>query len=63
MKFAGIIFDFDGVLLESEHLGNVQLADYLTRLGHDTTPEYAMAHYMGLKAHVKQRKYLVLIHI
>ncbi len=48
MKFAGIIFDFDGVLLESEHLGNVQLADYLTRLGHDTTPEYAMAHYMGL---------------
>ena len=48
MKFAGIIFDFDGVLLESEHLGNVQLAEYLTRLGHDTSAEYAMANYMGL---------------
>ncbi|MBW4330706.1 HAD family phosphatase [Stakelama sp. CBK3Z-3] len=48
MKFAGIIFDFDGVLLESEHLGTIQLADYLTSLGHPTSPADSMANFMGL---------------
>ena len=48
MRFDGIIFDFDGVLLESEYAGNRQIADYLTGIGHPTTPEDSMAHFMGL---------------
>jgi HAD superfamily hydrolase (TIGR01509 family) len=47
-RFAAIIFDFDGVLLESEYAGNRHLADYLTAQGHPITPEEAMAHFMGL---------------
>jgi beta-phosphoglucomutase-like phosphatase (HAD superfamily) len=43
-----IIFDFDGVLLESEHAGNLHLADYLTTLGHPIAPEEAMARFTGL---------------
>ena len=48
MRFDGIIFDFDGVLLESEYAGNLQIANYLTGIGHPTTPEESMAHFMGL---------------
>jgi HAD superfamily hydrolase (TIGR01509 family) len=48
MKFDAIIFDFDGVLLESEYAGNRQIAEYLTGAGHPTTPEESMAHFMGL---------------
>lgn len=48
MKFRGIIFDFDGVLIESEYAGNRHLAEYLTDIGHAHSPEEAMAHYMGL---------------
>ena len=48
MKFDALIFDFDGVLLESEYAGNAQIARYLTALGHPHTPEEAMARYMGL---------------
>ena len=48
MKFDAIIFDFDGVLLESEAAGNRQIADYLTSIGHPTTPEDSMANFMGL---------------
>ena len=43
-----IIFDFDGVLLESEFDGNLQLAELLTDLGHRTTVEQALEHYVGL---------------
>jgi HAD superfamily hydrolase (TIGR01509 family) len=43
-----IIFDFDGVLLESEHAGNLHLADYLATLGHPIAPEEAMARFTGL---------------
>jgi HAD superfamily hydrolase (TIGR01509 family) len=46
--FDAIIFDFDGVLLESEFEGNRQLADLLTELGHETTVEEALHHYVGL---------------
>ena len=42
------IFDFDGVLIESEYAGNRQIADYLTGIGHPTTPEESMANFMGL---------------
>lgn len=47
-RFDAIIFDFDGVLLESEYDGNRQIADYLTEIGHPTTPEDSMANFMGL---------------
>lgn len=48
MKFDAIIFDFDGVLLESEYAGNRQIAEYLTSIGHPTSPEDSMANFMGL---------------
>lgn len=48
MKFDAILFDFDGVLIESEHVGNLQLGEYLTRIGHPTTAEQSMAMFMGL---------------
>jgi HAD superfamily hydrolase (TIGR01509 family) len=48
MRFDGLIFDFDGVLLESEYAGNRQIAEYLTSRGHATTPEESMAQFMGL---------------
>jgi HAD superfamily hydrolase (TIGR01509 family) len=47
-KFDAIIFDFDGVLLESEFDGNRELAQLLTDLGHRTTVEEALEHYVGL---------------
>jgi HAD superfamily hydrolase (TIGR01509 family) len=48
MKYDAILFDFDGVLLESEYAGNRQIAEYLTSIGHPTTPEDSMANFMGL---------------
>lgn len=48
MKFDAILFDFDGVLIESEAVGNRQIADYLTSIGHPTTPAQSMANFMGL---------------
>ena len=48
MKYEAIIFDFDGVLLESEYSGNKQIADWLTAKGHPTTPQESMANFMGL---------------
>lgn len=47
-RFDALLFDFDGVLLESEAAGNRHLADLLTAAGHPTTAEDSMAHYMGL---------------
>ena len=43
-----IIFDFDGVLLESEYEGNRMLAELLTELGHETTTEDALREFVGL---------------
>ena len=48
MKFQGLILDFDGVLLESEYAGNKQIAEFLTGIGHPTTAEESMTHFMGL---------------
>ncbi|MFW2850974.1 HAD family hydrolase [Sphingomonas sp. TX0543] len=48
MKVDAILFDFDGVLIESEAIGNRQIADYLTSIGHPITPEQSMANFMGL---------------
>lgn len=47
-RFAALLFDFDGVLIESEYSGNRHIADYLTAIGHPTTPEQSMANFMGL---------------
>jgi HAD superfamily hydrolase (TIGR01509 family) len=46
--FDAIIFDFDGVLLESEFEGNRLLAELLSELGHRTSVEEAISHYVGL---------------
>ncbi len=43
-----IIFDFDGVLLESEFAGNRHLAELLTDLGFPTAVEEALRHFSGL---------------
>lgn len=48
MRFDAIIFDFDGVLLESEFEGNQLLAELLTRIGHPTSIAEAVEHYTGL---------------
>lgn len=48
MTFDAIIFDFDGVLLESEFEGNQRLAELLTSLGHPTSVPEAIEHYTGL---------------
>lgn len=46
-SFDAIIFDFDGVLLESEFEGNQLLAELLTDLGHQTTTEDAIRNFVG----------------
>ncbi|CAA9528043.1 MAG: hypothetical protein AVDCRST_MAG91-2711 [uncultured Sphingomonadaceae bacterium] len=43
-----MIFDFDGVLIESEYVGNKQIAEYLTSIGHPTSVEDSMNRLMGL---------------
>lgn len=43
-----IIFDFDGVLLESEYELNLLTAQLLTELGHPTSFEDAIEHFTGL---------------
>ena len=47
-NFDAIIFDFDGVLIESEFEGNRLLAELLTDLGYRTTTEEAIEHFVGL---------------
>jgi HAD superfamily hydrolase (TIGR01509 family) len=46
--FRAIIFDFDGVLLESELELNRLTAELLTELGHETTVDEALEHFIGL---------------
>ncbi len=48
MRVDALIFDFDGVLLESEWAGNRQIADWLTARGHPTSVEDSMNEFMGL---------------
>lgn len=43
-----MILDFDGVLIESEYVGNKQIADYLTAIGHPTSVDESMNNFMGL---------------
>lgn len=48
MIFQAIIFDFDGVIVDSEILSNAVLAEALTAFGHPTTTEQAVDRYIGL---------------
>jgi HAD superfamily hydrolase (TIGR01509 family) len=48
MRVEGLIFDFDGVLIESEALGNAHLASYLTGIGHPISREDAVTRFTGL---------------
>jgi HAD superfamily hydrolase (TIGR01509 family) len=47
-QFDAIIFDFDGVLLESEYALNSVLAALLTEFGHHHSVEDALGRYVGL---------------
>jgi HAD superfamily hydrolase (TIGR01509 family) len=47
-EIGAIIFDFDGVLLESEFEGNRELAEMLTELGHEHSVADSLRHYVGL---------------
>lgn len=48
MRFDGIIFDFDGVLIESEHVSTQHIAALLTALGHPTSYDEARAQFVGV---------------
>jgi HAD superfamily hydrolase (TIGR01509 family) len=48
MRAQAIVFDFDGVLLESEYELNRLTAELLTELGHPTSFAEAIEHYTGL---------------
>ncbi|MCF6526487.1 HAD family phosphatase [Streptomyces sp. JJ36] len=51
MRYELVIFDNDGVLVDSEPLANRILAAYLTELGHPTTYEDSLRDYMGSAVH------------
>ncbi len=51
MRYDLVIFDNDGVLVDSEPISNRLLAAYLTELGHLTTYDEAIRDYMGSAMH------------
>ena len=51
MRYDLVIFDNDGVLVDSEPLSNTILAAYLTELGHPTSYEDSLRDYMGAAVH------------
>ncbi|MFC9849464.1 HAD family hydrolase [Streptomyces sp. NPDC060223] len=51
MRYELIIFDNDGVLVDSEPISNAFLAAYLTELGHPTSYEESLRDYMGAAMH------------
>ncbi|ANP48694.1 HAD superfamily hydrolase (TIGR01509 family) [Streptomyces griseochromogenes] len=51
MRHDLIIFDNDGVLVDSEPISNRLLAAYLTELGHPTSYEESIRDYMGSAMH------------
>ncbi|MET9674932.1 HAD family hydrolase [Streptomyces sp. NPDC006482] len=51
MRYDLVIFDNDGVLVDSEPLSNTLLAGYLTELGHPTSYEESVRDYMGSAMH------------
>ncbi|MFD4564475.1 HAD family hydrolase [Streptomyces sp. NPDC058467] len=51
MRYDLVIFDNDGVLVDSEPISNTILAAYLTELGHPTSYEESLRDYMGAAMH------------
>ncbi|MFF4354026.1 HAD family hydrolase [Streptomyces sp. NPDC001530] len=51
MRYDLVIFDNDGVLVDSEPISNTILAAYLTELGHPTSYEDSIRDYMGSAMH------------
>ncbi|WP_432193422.1 HAD family hydrolase [Streptomyces sp. bgisy027] len=51
MRYDLVIFDNDGVLVDSEPISNRFLAAYLTELGHPTSYEDSIRDYMGSAMH------------
>ncbi|GHH57794.1 MULTISPECIES: HAD family phosphatase [Streptomyces] len=51
MRYELVIFDNDGVLVDSEPISNTLLAAYLTELGHPTSYEESLRDYMGAAMH------------
>ncbi|GAA3223870.1 hypothetical protein GCM10020256_32350 [Streptomyces thermocoprophilus] len=51
MRYELVIFDNDGVLVDSEPISNRHLAAYLTEVGHPTTYEESIRDYMGSAMH------------
>ncbi|GGT28263.1 MULTISPECIES: HAD family hydrolase [Streptomyces] len=51
MRYDLVIFDNDGVLVDSEPVANTILAGYLTELGHPTSYEDSVRDYMGAAVH------------
>jgi HAD superfamily hydrolase (TIGR01509 family) len=51
MRYDLVIFDNDGVLVDSEPISNRLLAGYLTELGHPTSYEESLQDYMGAAMH------------
>ncbi|MFF3639486.1 HAD family hydrolase [Streptomyces sp. NPDC002564] len=51
MRYDLVIFDNDGVLVDSEPLSNTILSGYLTELGHPTSYEDSLRDYMGAAVH------------
>ncbi|MQY35604.1 6-phosphogluconate phosphatase [Streptomyces sp. RB17] len=51
MRYDLVIFDNDGVLVDSEPISNRHLATYLTELGHPTSYEDSIRDYMGSAMH------------
>ncbi|MGW3654151.1 HAD family hydrolase [Streptomyces sp. NPDC000878] len=51
MRYDLVIFDNDGVLVDSESISNTLLAAYLTELGHPTSYEDSIRDYMGSAMH------------
>ncbi|NNN38246.1 HAD family hydrolase [Streptomyces sp. S3(2020)] len=51
MRYDLVIFDNDGVLVDSEPISNRLLAGYLTELGHPTSYEDSIRDYMGSAMH------------
>ncbi|MFK4101092.1 HAD family hydrolase [Streptomyces sp. NPDC019531] len=51
MRYDLVIFDNDGVLVDSEPISNRHLAAYLTELGHPTSYEDSIRDYMGSAMH------------
>jgi HAD superfamily hydrolase (TIGR01509 family) len=51
MRYDLVIFDNDGVLVDSEPISNRHLAAYLTELGHPTSYQESIRDYMGSAMH------------